>query len=764
MATVKKKIPLRTLLHLRGSVTPPWRDMIEYLLELASHMSWNEDDFTMNIETGLGPVLQVGQEMYVLVFNGTGSQLDNGTIVYPVGQSAGRPSVDKSRADTHEKIERPIYVTTMDIPAVGGDNDGYGIATNFGYVRELDTSALDLGTEVYISTTVDGALQSTKPQFPDYPVRVGGVTKTGVTDGEIFVAIGGSVSDTFNNFWNGTFRETIDFTVASNGTIVTGSLVPDDSHPDMTMIFSDGFEMLTTTPPATIVLTPGTDAFPQTNYVHIPKSTKVLTVSTSDWPTSEHIKVATVVLRTAATTLTDEALGNRNWNDHIEDTISFQGHLSHITERIRQEFAKWDSGVQPTITIIGASSPDDVYISTTSGFVYQLHKQAFPALDMQTGDDIHIVNDSVNPYDTVTNLNTVTSDSTGSSLTGRHFSFVVWGIQNRTGETSHLMLNLPGGSYTSSANAIADADSFSNYSIPTQFSGTGFLIARFTLYLSAAGGGTWTLNDTQDLRGSVPNNTAGGGGAGGGGVTSFTGLTDTPSSYLGQALKRIRVNSAESALEFTDDNDLVIGQTIGGGTGTVGNVYYLTTTADTWLVSDQTTESTISGQLGICSAANHISFSGLLTLTAHGLGSNGVPLYVGTSGAITATESTTEDYFSRIVAYIEDVDTIRIAIDDEWYTIGLDFTELSTKTSDYTITSSDITILADASSNTVDISMPPSPSHGQEHRVKCIDATFTCRILRNGKNIDGAASDLTLALNVAYTLQYDSSYGWCILC
>ena len=48
----------------------------------------------------------------------------------------------------------------------------------------------------------------------------------------------------------------------------------------------------------------------------------------------------------------------------------------------------------------------------------------------------------------------------------------------------------------------------------SQIQGVGFLIARFTLNYSPASGGTWTLNNTQDLRGKIPNITAGGGGGG----------------------------------------------------------------------------------------------------------------------------------------------------------------------------------------------------------------------------------------------------------
>lgn len=41
-------------------------------------------------------------------------------------------------------------------------------------------------------------------------------------------------------------------------------------------------------------------------------------------------------------------------------------------------------------------------------------------------------------------------------------------------------------------------------------------------------------------------------GGGGGGATTFTGLTDTPSSYSGMAAKAVSVNTAGTGLEFKD--------------------------------------------------------------------------------------------------------------------------------------------------------------------------------------------------------------------
>ena len=55
-----------------------------------------------------------------------------------------------------------------------------------------------------------------------------------------------------------------------------------------------------------------------------------------------------------------------------------------------------------------------------------------------------------------------------------------------------------------------------------------------------AGGGKWK-----------PGTVSGGGGGGGAGVTTFTGLTDTPSSFSGFGSGFLRVNSAEDGLELT---------------------------------------------------------------------------------------------------------------------------------------------------------------------------------------------------------------------
>jgi hypothetical protein len=346
--------------------------------EAAGQVYFNATDYTLNIVTGLGPVLQVNQEDVIIVYNGTGAQLDNGTVCYAIGAVGENPSVTKAGAGTHDTCPEELVILTMDIP-----NGQMGIAIEFrGKIRGLNTDAFNLGDTIYLDDTVPptGLVTNTRPTFPSYARSLGGVVVKDASAGVIQARITGKPIDTIIDSYDGSFRETITFTVSSNGTVVTGSLVDSDGLGNLTMVFSDGLTTLDVSPAATIALTAGTDAAPQTNYVYIPQSTKVLTVATSDWPTTvEHIRVAQVEVRSAATTQIDGVLGNQNWNDHMK-TTGDNGHLLHIAEAIRiKTQAKWWAGAEGTATVVGGSN---IYISTTAGTVYQLHRQVVPLLDM----------------------------------------------------------------------------------------------------------------------------------------------------------------------------------------------------------------------------------------------------------------------------------------------------------------------------------------------------------------------------------------------
>jgi hypothetical protein len=147
----------------------------------------------------------------------------------------------------------------------------------------------------------------------------------------------------FFDFYNGTFAEAFDALVTSAAGIVTLSLTNAVAG-DLTMRFSDGQTILDVTPADTIVLTAGSDAAPQGNWVYIPQATKVLTLSTTAWPSTEHIKIGYFLVPSAAFVASDGVYVNQNWNDAAQGSTG-QGHLTHMTRRIRLDGAYYFSGL-----------------------------------------------------------------------------------------------------------------------------------------------------------------------------------------------------------------------------------------------------------------------------------------------------------------------------------------------------------------------------------------------------------------------------------
>lgn len=112
--------------------------------------------------------------------------------------------------------------------------------------------------------------------------------------------------------------------------------------------------------------------------------------------------------------------------------------------------------------------------------------------------------------------------------------------------------------------------------------------------------------------------------------------------------------------------------------------------------------------------------------------------------------------YAKFVATTDGDTAIRVIVTGEGPVVNA----IATKINDYTLLSTDYTILVDASSNTVDITLPAAPISGQGFIIKAIDSSFTVTVDRNGKLIDNAASDLTLTATNSVMLQYSSTYGW----
>jgi len=346
---------------------------------------------------------------------------------------------------------------------------------------------------------------------------------------------------------NGMAIENITIVATSDGVnaIVT---VEKNGGGDFSVIMDAMKVTIDSTPALTAALSTGSDSAPVRNYVYL-NASQVLEVSTVGFPTATtYIPLADIICQSAASVQADGVYKNHKWEDHTAESNDL-GHVSHINAWIRSQHATWLTGGVPTVTITSnGGAVDNVNFASTSGTALQLHDHAFPAFDMAVSTKAFVINDSVAPYVTTTDLNAQLTDSAGNSLSGSRFCLVLWTIVSEDTGDCKLMCNLPNGSYNTDAGAIADSDKTTNYNIPTIYKGTGILLARLVLRHQVAAGGTWTEIETTDLRGQFP--------------STFAGGTASVTSVFADGSSGLKVfNSADSTKEFVWDASLITAET-----------------------------------------------------------------------------------------------------------------------------------------------------------------------------------------------------------
>jgi hypothetical protein len=148
-------------------------------------LSWNAEDKAPQYGTGIAGVSnQLGQELWTpRVKNTSGSLITNGKAVYISGASGNNPTIALARADD-PSTHKVIALATHDI-----SDNGFGYCTTFGMVRDVDTSAFNVGDELFLSAVTDGDLVATAPISPDLAIRIGIVIVSNADSGSIFVTI-----------------------------------------------------------------------------------------------------------------------------------------------------------------------------------------------------------------------------------------------------------------------------------------------------------------------------------------------------------------------------------------------------------------------------------------------------------------------------------------------------------------------------------------------------------------------------------------------
>lgn len=159
---------------------------------VAGQMFYDTDTDALSFHNSVNDVtLQIGEENWIRVKNNSGSQIDNGEVVYISGFTGDNHLVELAQAD-NVTTSSVIGMVTADIV-----DTEIGYITTFGLVRNLDTSLFSSGDAVYLSPTVAGAFQTTKPLGTNFCVQIGYIGVVHANVGTVLVGIktGGSKED-----------------------------------------------------------------------------------------------------------------------------------------------------------------------------------------------------------------------------------------------------------------------------------------------------------------------------------------------------------------------------------------------------------------------------------------------------------------------------------------------------------------------------------------------------------------------------------------
>ena len=141
----------------------------------------NQNDVTVNI----------GQESLIRIYNDTGTVIYNGQVLHITGATSGIPTValanaSKLGATFTDSLAQSSGVATHDIPS--GE---FGFMTNFGIVRDLNTSGFTPGQELFLSDTIDGGITNDPNSiaFTSRISTIGWCLSASSTSGKIYVKI-----------------------------------------------------------------------------------------------------------------------------------------------------------------------------------------------------------------------------------------------------------------------------------------------------------------------------------------------------------------------------------------------------------------------------------------------------------------------------------------------------------------------------------------------------------------------------------------------
>jgi hypothetical protein len=125
-----------------------------------------------------------GDPIYVTVTNKTGATLPKGSIVYTSGANGTHTQVSLALATSDATSARALGWLSESIA-----NNADGLCMVEGYLDGVNTQGVTEGAQLYLSGTVPGGFQQTKPVAPIHLVYVGVAAKASAGNGRVYVKV-----------------------------------------------------------------------------------------------------------------------------------------------------------------------------------------------------------------------------------------------------------------------------------------------------------------------------------------------------------------------------------------------------------------------------------------------------------------------------------------------------------------------------------------------------------------------------------------------
>ena len=148
-------------------------------------VAWNDTDGTIELTLKGGNVIsKIGENLFVRVYNNTGSNIAVNKVVYITGSSGQRLTIALADADTEATSKNTFGITAE---AINVNSQGFILVS--GTLHSVNTSGFADGDTVFLSSTA-GSYTNTAPAHPAHTVIVGFVVKGGSTGaGSIYVKV-----------------------------------------------------------------------------------------------------------------------------------------------------------------------------------------------------------------------------------------------------------------------------------------------------------------------------------------------------------------------------------------------------------------------------------------------------------------------------------------------------------------------------------------------------------------------------------------------